>query len=406
MEMIDVACETQRTHFEEIKEYVGKCLDEIQNLTKERDEAMRLYEVEKSAREKLQAERDEAKIRLAQSTETYLREFSEAKNHWEGVEEHLRTTTENIQKELREFEDHNKLLNDKLIYMENELATMSGQAENLKEERDSLVKKDETLEREFEKLKCDFQSVADELHETKMKLLQEENSKHSLILEGKKYKKAAEVAVQKMTAMEEEKVLMAKNHEDLTQTILKTKTIESEMKDVKFYLNILGKGNGTINEKLNTVLSLIKKEGQEVGVQTDLTTKQLSEYDHLDREATILVMKMREELLTTKDELLGIKQENETLRNFVRDVKRDREMREEEERVEKLEEAVKALGELVSREQNRPSKEDTIIKKLSEVKRDLDMIKTNNKTKPGHDVENMELTSIPIKLTSFRNSRR
>lgn len=132
------------------------------------------------------------------------------------------------------------------------------------------------------------------------------------------------------------------------QLATKNRLLEIEVRELKTLTNVVIRGNETLDQKISMIGGLLKGETVTVGVQTDMTNSDLDQYEHLDKQATVMVMTLKEQMLNMKQQFLESRHENEMLKGFVQDLKRDREEKEEGERVGRLEEAVWNLSEMVS----------------------------------------------------------
>uniref|UniRef100_A0A0A9WVA5 Synaptonemal complex protein 1 n=1 Tax=Lygus hesperus TaxID=30085 RepID=A0A0A9WVA5_LYGHE len=356
--------------------------------------------------------------------ELYVREMNVAKKHWNEVELELKTTYEEIVGEMRRLEEQNRVLGVELQEKNEQLGSSTQNENFLTREVEKLKAAIEDKGKDFSILQLENEKNSNELHNCKMQLLKERNINDRLLEEVRRSKKELDIRGVQVEEARRDKDNLNARVEELIQASSRDRLLEIELKELKMSVNMILIGNTSLEDKLSVLGNMLKGDTVSVSVQTEMTRSDLDQYESLDRQATLMVMGLKEQMLNLKQQYLESRQENDVLKGFVEEVKREREAKEEGERVVRLEDAVRSLSEMVRAETyNEPTRESCILQALQDVKNDLNLLKARNRANKAdqsnkssqppqnnHSVtslpmHNLDPANRPVKLVTFRNVR-
>ncbi|KAL1129038.1 hypothetical protein AAG570_013570 [Ranatra chinensis] len=176
--------------------------------------------------------------------------------------------------------------------------------------------------------------LEDELHSVRLNLLKEGNMKDRVLDE---LKRAAREVARLTEAGEQLKKRADKRQSDMGQKINEihkmfvlnsTKRVEEEMVNARLDLASLGKGQASLMVRLEEVDRYLRCGGAQtatVGVQTTLAADRMSQFEEAGRDTAEMVIRLREEMVDCKSQMIETKQQNEVLRQIIRDLKRSKE---------------------------------------------------------------------------------
>uniref|UniRef100_T1I928 Uncharacterized protein n=1 Tax=Rhodnius prolixus TaxID=13249 RepID=T1I928_RHOPR len=375
----EATLEVMKKKLEENQSKTDKVEQERQKLSTELEHCKQVTKDLESDKEKLQMVLDD--FRTSSHSEIHA----------------LKTTLQNKQSDwerlLNEHKEKISLAEEKVGETELELVEALNKVEQ-------SYKKEAALNREFKKLKASYTLMKEEnskiklinanleknLQKAKMDLLKMSNCKDRLADEVRWAEKQIGGCKELCSAVKQEKQIVEGRYEECLTSLGKNHILEKEVRDLNLNVLNLAKLNKNILESICFIKTVLAKDTKSVFIQTDMSGKDLSEYEHLDKEATLLVIGLREELVSAKDQLIRIKQENEQMKNYMCDSKRQMEMVVEAERIQRLEQTVNSLAELVNRDVQSsamfPSSSsgttDCVMASLEQVRKDLGVLKTRN----------------------------
>lgn len=299
------------------------------------------------------------------------------------------------------------------------------------EDKENLSKDLQNMKSEFLTTKEDLNQTVknheiaeSELHMTKMQLLKENNINNRLLDELKRTKKDIDEYREEIDKLKKVRnsdiTTLSKQMKDLSTFIKENNKVNNEdgFNEIRLNLSTILKENFVLNNKINDVYTVLTRGETpliSVATQTKIGLMEMFSFENMDREVSCLIMKLREELVTSKSDLLDIKQQNEALRGLVTELKQEKYQKdlvdEEENRVEKLEEAVVYLKQMLKDdEQINNNVDGPLIQTLEGMRKDLDKLKDHfiqSSTTQGNDSPNFQfkLFSKPVKLLPPKRNR-
>ncbi|KAF6212198.1 hypothetical protein GE061_012719 [Apolygus lucorum] len=390
MDLINEMSETQKLQevkLEELKGSVTLLQEELEDArtAKTRAECLLMKAQEEAA------DIEERYNHLLEQSKTakdmYLREMNAAKSHWNEVELELKTTYEEIVGEMRRLEEQNRILSVELNERNQKLESSTQNEDFLGREVEKLKALIDDKGKDLSIVQLENEKNANELHNLKMQMLKERNINDRLLDEVRRLKKELEIREVQIEEVKRDKDSLNARVEELIQASSKDRLFGIDLKELKMSVNMILIGNTSLEDKLSVLGSMLKGETASVSVQTEMTHSDLDQYESLDRQATLMVMGLKEQMLNLKQQYLESRQENDVLKGFVEEVKREREAKEEGERVVRLEDAVRSLSEMVRADAYEPTRESCILQALQDVKNDLNLLKAKSRTNKADKID-------------------
>ncbi|CAH1400064.1 unnamed protein product [Nezara viridula] len=321
-----------------------------------------------------------------------------------------------LQKKVKTLEEFNAEMSDELMVTKNKMKVCSEDKENFSKDLQNLKSELLTTKDDFNQAVKNCEIAESELHMTKMQLLKENNINNRLLDELKRTKKDIDGYREEIDRLKKSRnsdiTILSKQIKDLTTFIKENNKVNNEdsFNEIRTNLSTILKENFVLNNKINDVYTVLTR-GEipliSVSTQTNIGLMEMFSFENMDKEVSFLIMKLREELVASKSDLIDIKQQNEALRGLVRELKQEKYQKdlvdEEENRVERLEEAVVYLKQMLKDDEKANNVDKPLIQTLEGMRKDIDTLKDHviqTNTTEGNDPSNFQykLFSKPVKL--------
>ncbi|XP_014281069.1 putative leucine-rich repeat-containing protein DDB_G0290503 isoform X2 [Halyomorpha halys] len=314
-----------------------------------------------------------------------------------------------LQKKVKTLEELNFEVSDELAVTKNRMKMSMGDKENLSKDLQNLKSVLVTTKEDLNQAVKNYEIAESELHMTKMQLLKENNINNRLLDELKRTKKDIDGYREEIDKLKKVRnsdiTILSKQIKELTTFIKEKSKINNEdsFNEIRVNLSTILKENFVLNNKINDVYTVLTRGETpliSVSTQTNIGLMEMFSFENMDKEVSCLVMKLREELVSSKSDLIDIKQQNEALRGLVRELKEEKTQRdlidEEENRVERLEEAVVYLKQMLKEDEKINNSDGPLIQTLEGMRKDLDKLKDH--VIQTSSTEGIETPNIQFKL--------
>jgi len=374
-------------------------LKEARSLLQSKEETIRELKVSlQGAYDTIKEERQEININVQNFKEKFERIQRETEERYERKlkaqrETHLNEYYALKAKHVADIQELTKSMRDELSKSEAELQETKNIAETLSQEL--KIKETDAQEKgeALTELKKKKSVLETEMHTLKLNLVKETNINNRLIDEIKRSGRELDRNIKEKEELHKE---LQMSQREILEKISSfaaldnlSERVEESFRRVRLDVGDLFKGQLGIMKGVEEI-KRFQREGDremvEIGVQTVIGDAEMEEYAALDHEALRLVMRVKEDLVQTKSEMISLQRQNQLMNSLLRQLEKTKEeeahtkeLEENEGRVRRLEEQVRMIkGEVASATNQRSNM--NFVKVLEGMRKDLSELKTLSKS--------------------------